>query len=45
MEEDNYNNDNETLIDVLLILGIIILGISNSDGWGWLIFILILRNL
>ena len=43
--EENNNDDNHTLIDILLILGIVALGLNGSDGWGWLIFILILRNL
>jgi hypothetical protein len=30
--------------DIALIIGIIILGLTNSYGAGWLIFILIIRN-
>ena len=31
-------------VDVALVLGITYLASNGYDGWGWLIFILILRN-
>ncbi len=35
---------NNGLIDIALVLGICYLASNGWDGWGWLIFILILRN-
>jgi len=32
------------VVDIALIIGIIILGLTNSYGAGWLIFILIFRH-
>lgn len=37
----NFNK----LIDVALILGVVFLAYNRIDGWGWLIFILFLRQL
>ncbi len=47
MEKENNNrkNDNHTLVDILLVVGIVTLAINNSDAWGWLLLVLILRNL
>lgn len=43
MENENKNND-WSVIDIILILGIIILSYNRLDGWGWLVFILLVRN-
>jgi hypothetical protein len=32
------------LVDICLIFGVIYLASKGVDGWGWLIFILFLRN-
>jgi hypothetical protein len=32
------------IIDVALILGIVILAALDKDGWGWLVFILLIKN-
>lgn len=45
MGKNKQESENNTFIDILLVLGIIILGANNLDGWGWLVFILIIRNL
>lgn len=41
---DNKNNriDNDTLLRLVLIAGIVTLAIIGVDGWGWLLFILVL---
>lgn len=44
MGKDKYDSENNTFIDVLLVIGIIILGNNNMDGWGWLVLILLIRN-
>lgn len=44
MKNDKYDSENNTFIDVLLVIGIIILGSNNMDGWGWLVLILLIRN-
>ncbi len=33
-----------TIVDVALIVGICFLAYNDLDGWGWLIFILVIRN-
>jgi hypothetical protein len=33
------------IIDVALILGIVFLAALDKDGWGWLVFILLIKNL
>lgn len=33
-----------TIVDVALIAGICFLAYNGLDGWGWLIFILAIRN-
>lgn len=32
------------IIDIALILGIVFLAAIDKDGWGWLVFILIIKN-
>lgn len=32
------------LFDLALIAGIVYLASQNKDGWGWLIFVLILKH-
>ena len=45
MENENENKNNDwSVIDLILILGIIILSYNRLDGWGWLVFILLVRN-
>lgn len=44
MKEYFENLDFDKIIDVLLILGIIFLAYNNADGWGWLTFILVIRQ-
>lgn len=40
-----FNNFNiDKLIDIALIVGIVILASNNKEGWGWLVFILAIRN-
>jgi hypothetical protein len=34
----------DKLIDIALVAGIVILAYNNRDGWGWLVFILAIRN-
>lgn len=38
----DFNYDK--LIDLALIAGVVILAANNKEGWGWLIFILAIRN-
>jgi hypothetical protein len=33
------------IVDVALILGIVFLAALGKDGWGWLVFILLIKNL
>lgn len=33
-----------TLLQIVLIIGIILLTLNDKDGWGWLIFILVFMN-
>lgn len=42
---NKYYFDSDKIIDVLLILGVVILGLNHTDGWGWLVLILFLRNI
>lgn len=37
-------NNNLDLVDIALIIGTVILASNNTEGWGWLVFILIIRN-
>jgi hypothetical protein len=32
------------IIDITLIVGIVLLAAIDKDGWGWLIFILLIKN-
>lgn len=34
----------DAIVDVALTLGVIILASNNTEGWGWLVFILFVRN-
>ena len=34
----------DTLIDLALIIGVVVLASNDKEGWGWLIFILAIRN-
>jgi hypothetical protein len=34
----------DSLIDIVLIGGIVYLASKGIDGWGWLILVLLLRN-
>ncbi len=34
----------DMIVDVALITGIVVLAIDNTEGWGWLVFILLIRN-
>jgi hypothetical protein len=34
----------DKIVDVALIAGIIYLAGNDKDGWGWLMFLLILKN-
>ena len=40
MEKANKNG----WVDIALVMGIAYLASNGYDGWGWLIFILVLRN-
>lgn len=31
-------------VDIALIVGIVSLAMSGKDGWGWLLFLYILKN-
>jgi len=44
MKEYFENLDFDKVIDVLLILGAVFLAYNNTDGWGWLLFILAIRQ-
>jgi hypothetical protein len=37
-------NRNWDVFDIALVVGIVLLALSNTDGWGWLTFILFLRK-
>ena len=43
MENRNKNSD-WIIIDLVLILGVVILSANHLDGWGWLVFILLIRH-
>jgi hypothetical protein len=34
-------NRNKTLFQIALVIGIVILASNDTDGWGWLVFILL----
>ena len=34
----------DKVVDVVLIAGIIYLSSNDKDGWGWLVFLLLLKN-
>lgn len=34
----------DKLIDLALIAGVVFLAANDKEGWGWLIFILAIRN-
>lgn len=34
----------DCLVDIALVAGICFLAYTGKDGWGWLVFILILKN-
>ena len=34
----------DDVIDILLIIGIIILAYNGKDGWGWLLFFLMIKK-
>lgn len=36
--------DWDKVVDVALILGIVYLAASNKDGWGWLLFFLLIKQ-
>lgn len=38
------NNSNWDIFDLALVCGIVYLSATGKDGWGWLVFILIIRN-
>lgn len=40
MKEKDWNY----AIDILLICSIVYLAANNKDGWGWLLFLLIIKN-
>lgn len=40
---NNYWSWSRT-VDIVLILGIVFLAALDRDGWGWLIFILLIKN-
>jgi hypothetical protein len=37
-------NDSWDGFDIALVAGIVLLAINGVDGWGWLTFVLIIRN-
>jgi hypothetical protein len=43
---DNQNNWKHKVdaLDVALVAGIVLLAMNGVDGWGWLTFVLIIRN-
>jgi hypothetical protein len=34
----------DRLFDIVLVCGIVILASNNTDGWGWLMLLLFLKN-
>jgi hypothetical protein len=38
------NIKSKDITNILLILGIIILAYNDKDGWGWLLFLLIIKD-
>lgn len=45
MSKKNNQGLSDNNIDALLIIGIIIIASTGYDGWGWLMALLIFRNL
>lgn len=35
----------KNIVDIALIAGVVTLSLNHCDGWGWLIFILIMKNI
>ena len=38
----NFNFDKRTVLQVVLVMGIVALAALNVNGWGWLVFALLL---
>ena len=35
------NLNNRTILQIALVTGIVILASTNTEGWGWLVFVLL----
>lgn len=45
MENKKFNLEpSENQVDLFIVLCIFLLALNGCDGWGWLIFILFVRN-
>jgi hypothetical protein len=44
MDKITFNNIMDKVFDVAAIAGIVFLSYHGKDGWGWLIFLLIIKN-
>jgi len=44
MKEINFNNVMDKMFDIACIAGIVFLSYNGRDGWGWLIFLLIIKH-
>lgn len=44
MDKIKFNDLMSCVFDIVSVLGIVFLAYNGKDGWGWLIFILILKK-
>jgi len=44
MENSKLSIITNTIFNIALVAGIVYLASNNSDGWGWLILILLLKE-
>jgi hypothetical protein len=42
MKDYFKNIDGLTIIQIIMVIGVIVLAYNNIDGWGWLLFVLAL---
>jgi len=44
MKNNNFGLDSKRIFQLALVFGIIFLAANDHDGWGWLVFILLLTE-
>lgn len=44
MDKVKFNDLMSWGFDILTVLGIVFLAYNGKDGWGWLVFLLILKH-